>query len=407
VKRSWSRLYFVAGAAALALLAASAGSAQAASAPIKVMSIVPLSGPFFPYPQEAAANEIAVKWINAHGGIGGHQVQLTMCDDQNNPNQAAACARKAVAEHDVAVIGSFTLFGDSLMDILRKASITYLATVPLSAKELSAPNTFAFNLGGLLHLEAGLAAGAVAKAHQDQSVALVLTPSPQENLTKNMFQAGLKGAGFTGSIKLVPVPANATDYAPAVAQATQGTSSLYLELSQQQSDVWFPALQQSGAKQTVVGTGGNSLAPQIIEKNVQVTNGAKIADFYPPITDPRWKTYRDAIQKYGTADQKKLDFSLLGATGAWIDAVVFQQVVSKMKGPITATSVLSAFQHTKTVSTGGVTPPINLSKPFPDPTLHAIYNTWGTIETVKNGKIVWDGKFVDTAPAYKKYVMHK
>jgi ABC-type branched-subunit amino acid transport system substrate-binding protein len=401
--RRWRAL--LAGGAVIGVVAGVMASAQAASAPINVMAIVPLSGPYFPYPQEAAANEIAFKYINAHGGINGHQVNLTTCDDQNDPNQAAACARQAVSGHDVAVVGSFTLYGENVMGVLTPNGITYLPTVPLSAHELSASNSYAFNLGGLLHLEAGLAAGSVAKLHQKESVALVLTPSTQEGLTRQFFQAGLRAAGFTGSVKLVPVQANATDYSPAVTQATQGTSTMYLELSQQQADVFLPALKQVGAKQTIVGTGGNSLAPQVIAANPQITNGALIADFYPPISDKLWSTYLSAFKTYATSSQKSLDMSLLGATGAWIDDQVFDQVVSKMKGAITAATVLKAFKTTKTVSTGGVTPPINLSKPFPAPALHAIYNTWGTIETVKNGKIVWNGKFVNTAPGYKKYVL--
>jgi ABC-type branched-subunit amino acid transport system substrate-binding protein len=390
------------GIAVIAGGPAVAGSANAAAAPIDVMAIIPLSGPSDVFPQVQAANEVAFKYINAHGGIGGHQVKLTICDDQNNPNQAAACATQAVSEHDVAVTGSFSFYGANVMNVLTPHGIVYMPVLPASSQELSAPDSYSFSMGLLENIEEGNAAGSAAK--KGTSIAEVESPGPETTLENDLFEAGLKSAGYTRSVKIVPVQAQATDYAPAVAQAMQGTSVISLQLTQQQADVMLPALQQAGATQKLVGLAGNSLAAQVIKANSAITNGAVMTDFYAPIASPKWAPFRTAFAKYATSSQKGDDLSDLGARGAWIDAQVLDQVVSKINGSITVTSVATAFKHATSVSTGGVTPPIDLSKPFPEASLHAVYNTWGTTESVANGKIVWNSKFFDIAPAYNKYI---
>ena len=44
-------------------------------------------------------------------GVGGHCINLTVCDDKADPNAAAACARKFVDSNMVATINDTTAFG--------------------------------------------------------------------------------------------------------------------------------------------------------------------------------------------------------------------------------------------------------------------------------------------------------
>ena len=88
-----------------ALLAA-AGSVQAQQAPIKIASLVELSGTG----ATAGTNfkngiELAVKEINAAGGILGRKIENTVMDTQSNPGVAKGLAQKAVDMDVFAVFG--------------------------------------------------------------------------------------------------------------------------------------------------------------------------------------------------------------------------------------------------------------------------------------------------------------
>jgi len=378
----------------------SESSSDAEGSPIKYMTIVPLSGNNVTYPAEGAAAEATVANINAEGGIAGHPIELHVCDDKNDPNEASKCAREAVEEKAVGVVGSFSLFGENVMSVLNGAGIPYVSPCCASSHgELTDPNSFITSSGALISTGTGVAAG-----EKYKNVSLVMTESPYSEFTKQLVEAGLKYAGYKGSLKTIEVPGAATDYAGTVAEATEGTDAIILALGQQQALAFLPALKQAGATQKLIGIGGNSLAKSVIEKNPEITEGATIVDYYPPITDPAWKPFVTAWEKYATPDQQKSDdISLLGAETTWIGYNIAKQVGEEIEGEITSSSFLEALQKASKVETGGVTPPIDFTKPFPSPELSALYNTSVTFEEVKNGEITWpDEEFHDMGPAYLK-----
>ena len=72
-----------------------AGSSAAPSgSPIKVMTIasVNYSGPNYENILETA--KLYQDWINAHGGIKGHPLQVTTCDEQGDPTKTAQCGQR-------------------------------------------------------------------------------------------------------------------------------------------------------------------------------------------------------------------------------------------------------------------------------------------------------------------------
>ncbi len=95
--------------AAAALLATGAGTAMAASSPIKIGVQAPITGE---YAAEGQGIQNGVKLLadrqNAEGGLLGRKIQVTVCDDEGKAAQAAICARKLVNEGVIAVIGTYT-----------------------------------------------------------------------------------------------------------------------------------------------------------------------------------------------------------------------------------------------------------------------------------------------------------
>lgn len=85
------------------------GSAQAAGEPIKIGVQAPITGD---YAAEGQGIQNGVKLLvdqqNAAGGLLGRKIEVTVCDDEGKPAQAAICARKLVNDGVIAVIGTYT-----------------------------------------------------------------------------------------------------------------------------------------------------------------------------------------------------------------------------------------------------------------------------------------------------------
>src|SRR6266852_7357133 len=67
----------------------------------------------------------AADYVNAHGGAGGHKIQVDTCHDQADPSLSTTCARQAVANHDVAVVAPLILTSGNVIPILAQAHIPY------------------------------------------------------------------------------------------------------------------------------------------------------------------------------------------------------------------------------------------------------------------------------------------
>lgn len=91
------------GASALALAAAAPALAD-----VTIATIGPMTGQYAVFgTQMQKGSELAVKEINAQGGINGEQVVLKVGDDACDPKQAVAVANQMVNEDVKAVIGHF------------------------------------------------------------------------------------------------------------------------------------------------------------------------------------------------------------------------------------------------------------------------------------------------------------
>jgi branched-chain amino acid transport system substrate-binding protein len=99
------------------------GSSQpAASETIVIGMVAPMTGDLASFGKEVERGiRLAMDEINAKGGVNGKKFDLKICDDQCNPQQAAACAQKMVNDPEIfAVLGhicsSCTLAGGPIYD---------------------------------------------------------------------------------------------------------------------------------------------------------------------------------------------------------------------------------------------------------------------------------------------------
>ena len=81
---------------------------EASGEPIVTMTYTDVNTEGPQYKNIEETERVYQEWINSHGGIGGRPLEAKFCDAHGTPTAAAACAREAVADKAVAVVGNFT-----------------------------------------------------------------------------------------------------------------------------------------------------------------------------------------------------------------------------------------------------------------------------------------------------------
>src|SRR5919204_3765873 len=110
--RQMKRLWLIAVAVAAALLAIVFGrsslstASTGAKAPINIGALTSLTGPFTPWGVEVRDGmQLAVKQINAKGGVRGRKLNLVVADDQSSPNGGIDAFRRLTEQEHVVAIG--------------------------------------------------------------------------------------------------------------------------------------------------------------------------------------------------------------------------------------------------------------------------------------------------------------
>jgi len=343
----------------------SAGAAQTSTAaaapqgdPIITYTITDVNtqGPQYKNIQETA--RIYMEAVNANGGIGGRPLDARFCDAKGTPTDAAACARKAVQDKAVAVVGNFTFTGDAIVPILDKAGISYFGNCcALSAAELTTDSVFPMGNQPLY------GAGLVKRATEDGCKSMNGVIIEGAEAFKPLLDNAAKSLD-TKIGKYVTLPATARDYSPQVAQATDGADCLIMIVSETPYVAWMSAYAQSGSDARMYGPQGN-LNKVAVKGNEQAAEGAVVGGMFPDLSLPQWESFRSAIEQY-EADPEQ-DYNSLGGMGTWAAYTGFKQIVEDVQGEVTAKSFLEQVPKTKFEDgLGGMVPPLDFSKPWED-----------------------------------------
>lgn len=337
------------------------------------------------YKNIAETARVYGSWINAHGGINGHPLRVKNCDARGTPTAATACARKAVADHAVAVIGSFTFTGDAIVPVLKAGNTAYFGMCcPISPLEFAATSTNTFSTGN----QPLYAVGLVSRAVHDGCKKMVGVIIQGAEIFEPFMSNAAKNLGKT--ITYVSLPATAQDYSPQVAQATSGgTDCLLMVVSETPYIAWMGPYVQSGAKTRMYGPQGNLDQKVIAAAPQSATNGSVIAAMFTSLSLPAWKDYRTALTRYRAAKSEYYD--TFGGQGTWAGYLAFTQIAKAMKGPINNRTFLAAARKAK-VNLPGILPPIDFTKPWGKiggpKGLYRLFNRSVVYNQVQNGKII-------------------
>ena len=338
-----------------------------------------------PYPNIPGAAEVYEQYINDRGGVAGRPLDVITCDNKGEPNEGANCARQAVEEGVVAVVGSFTFDASRIIPVLEEANIAWFgACCPLVAQEFT--SEISYVLGSLLP---GMGAGLGWKMAQDgcENPVNVVIDIPAGDVAYPALQAAYEvGGGEPGAWRMVKIPAVPGDYSAQVADATNGSDCIAGGISDSNWAAWLPAMAAAGADQRLYGLQGN-LNGVIAEQFPELTEGAIISNSYPNISGSMWDDYNAALEEYDAPD---LDWNSLAGLGTWAALTAFTTIVEGMDGEIDNNTFIEAANATTALDTGGMIGVLDLTEAYTGfgGTFPRIFNRTVFFDTVQDGKLV-------------------
>ena len=364
--------------------------AEATGEPIKLMTVTTLNAAGPTYENISNTAKLYADYINARGGVAGRPLEVTVCDEQFDPAVATTCARQAVEEGMVSIVGSFTFFAESIVPVIAESSITWFgACCPITPAELS--NPYSFNIGN----QPMYAVGAVKKAVDDgcENINAVIIDGAQVFIPPMESAIAALGKSFGDTVILPPT---AQDYSAEVAQATSGADCVISIISETPFITWNTAWAQSGTEARQYGPQGNLNA--VSAKGAEeATTGDIIVGMYPDISTAPWDEYRAALDEAGIADDGN-DYNSLGGMGTWAAYVGFTKIAETIDGEITAESFYNAANTTSSLDLDGMVPILDFTTEWTEGLegYNRLFNRSVVYSTLDNGVVVpLEGGFED------------
>lgn len=248
---------------------------------------------------------LAVKEVNAAGGVLGKKIEILYEDDQNKPDLAATKARKLVGEGAVVIISN-----SSSTTAQQAQSVTLETKTPHIAAANSADtlttrlqNPYFFQMGPLGSDQMKTLIGYTGKKYK--KVALLSDSTGLSTLTAQGFKSEMLKAGIEVTVEQV-IEVGATDVVPQLQRirAANPDAIVVAAISIAEVTLFFRGYHQLGFKYPVLAS-YNLSVPAYLDLAPNLLNGTHFVDVFDPDKDEAKKF----IAAY-TAEYKKVPFAL-------------------------------------------------------------------------------------------------
>jgi branched-chain amino acid transport system substrate-binding protein len=374
----------------------SGGSGEGSGEPIPVMALGTFEATVA-YPEGPPAFEAEVKKINEAGGVNGSEIELTICNDQGNPQVASHCAQEAVEKHMVAVMGSYSVQAAAFLPILEAAKIPYVgadATQSIEAEsEISFPLENQYALYGSMGYAAGMngckKAGIITENYG------AATKSENETAQKAFEDASPTGEEM---VKLIEVGSSSTDYAPPVATLmSAGAECIISPLPPEELPKLVSAIKQSSNPDATVAVTAASLPSEELEALGSQGEGMLVGSAgYIPGSANAPKPVVEAVKEVEEFDPSAEHNTFTLAAMATVRIIA--HVAEEAGGEVTAESMLSGLGELNEFNTE-ISPPYTTTKEGPLPGKPRLFSVQVLPYEVKGGKEVpLQQEFTDLGP---------
>ncbi len=309
-------------------------SSMADGEPVKVMVMGAIETQVLSIPQIVDGVNAGAEDVNATGGIAGHPVEVIVCNDQSDPNEAANCAREAVDEGVIAAVGTLSIMADAMVPILEEAGIAMVGTSAITPLETVSPIAFP-TAGGIYVTYTGIPLMLNQQAGAE-TIGIIHLDSDSGRRSAGFVQAGIEDSGLTlGNV--VAIPDGAADVAPQVAAAVEGADAIAVVLAPQDAAKVFGVIAGQGLD-IAIGTNDGALPPALVASLGAPTEGVYIASSAPPpssLDAPGIQQYVDAagvagVEPDGIASDRWLAMKVLQSAMEGAETVDAATVLERM-----------------------------------------------------------------------------
>lgn len=331
-----------------------------------------------------------VDWVNAHGGVAGHQVKLYVVDDQANASIAITGVKSLVQDdHVVAIVADMSDVDQSWASYIASTGVPVIGGLPQEVPFMTNPDFYPSG-GNLVALFYGTMAHA--KQFGPKTGLLYCAEAPVCAQSIPVMKA--LGAPLGVSLGFAQgILATAPSYtAECEAMKSAGVETYNIAEAQPIVAKVSTACKQAGVTAKLLGGGGTTTLASLSDPGEQGEVGTEL-DF--PFTDhsnAATQEFQAAIKQYASGIGDAMGPS---ATYGWVSGQLFQAAVEASgSSTITSASIKQGlYALPKGTTLGGIAPPLTFTPGKP-----SLVNCYFTDE-VKNGTLVLpDGLKTSCAP---------
>jgi len=335
--------------AIVALAAAAAAIAKpSAGTPVKVMVIAAVATPIQNYPDAISGAQAAADAINKAGGLKGHPVQVESCNTQSQANVATACARQAVSDGVVAVIGQSSTLTGLELPILQAANIPSVGNYSFgNAIDWTNPDAFP-TVGGVAIGYIGMPFAFKQLGKHKLAIFYQDVPSAATNAKNAANAARVARLPYC----LILMAGSTTDFAP-LAQKLKDCGADAVEFIN--SPGVSGGLMRTAASlgiQVQFGHNNGSIGEPEAAQIGSPTEGMLLAAPFPTFRDAQFPGIKQWVKEMTASGHASPADLKPNGMNSWMALHGLAQIASKMKGDVTAANLTAALRAQKT--------PINL-----------------------------------------------
>lgn len=371
------------GASSVAAPEGSFPGKVATGEPVKIGLINNEGGQAISMPENRESAQAVVEYANENlGGIGGRPIELVICKQGEDPNQARDCANQMVEAGVSAVLMTSSGNGNSMVPIITGAGIPYVSAAGQASSELTTPNAFMWT-GGLPG-----ALGSMAKYSAEQGMKKVTAYTIDVPAATAGLQAigtpAFKAAGV--ELNVVAIPPGTPDSTPQVSAGLEGNpdgvivigesnlcTSVFKALSTVSTTAKKMTIQPCAAPAVVDAVGDSSL------------DGTKV--FTASVInsdDPETLLYKAIMEKYAP-DTETEGFAIVGYQGMLGLVRATESVQGTDTSPAALTAAIKSAKDVVLPAGYGLTFTCDGTAA---PGMPSVCGTGGLILTFDNGELV-------------------
>ena len=366
---NWFRRAVVAIGALVAAVAVSAAMAQAPGTPIKVGAMIPLTGGGATVGESGQiAVELAVRNINAAGGIAGRRIQLVIADYQTEATVGVSEAKRLVFQEKIELLIGPTYSQVTLatLPIMNEAKIP---SVNVSGSEKLTPEVgpYAFSMLANAEAQSKLMVDYAVRGLKVQSAAILSDTGAQ---AKTAVEA-LKSELAARNVKLAGVQEyqyRQTDMTPQLLALRRGNPDVILLFTSNGEDTgnMVKSASELGWGVKVVGSFGATFSGPALKiagkeayKNTVAVNYKGFS--YCP-TEATSKGFQDFVAQVKAFKPEAFDRQPLSYLSLWYDAVYVLKAAVEGTGGKTDGPSVATWLETNSKSFRGINSGLTASK---------------------------------------------